>query len=171
MDETLKQPSATGTDPPNPSARAFDLPAGGKGTSLICLNEGPARNRLLETLTGMGYQVSLPASSEEVLRGMRFHVYDLVIVDENFATADQTQNQILAYLESLPMSTRRRMFVAMVSSRFQTNDSLAAFNHSVNIVINPQNIDETDRILRTAIQENNSFYHVFKETMAKLGRI
>ncbi|MDZ4165464.1 MAG: hypothetical protein U1C55_10080 [Smithellaceae bacterium] len=102
---------------------------------------------------------------------MRFHVYDLVIVDENFATADQTQNQILAYLESLPMSTRRRMFVAMVSSRFQTNDSLAAFNHSVNIVINPQNIDETDRILRTAIQENNSFYHVFKETMAKLGRI
>jgi len=170
MDETMKQSSATGADTFDPPARPFDLLVRDKSAALLRLNDVHLRGRWREMLTATGRQVSTPASAEDALREMRLHVYDMVIVEENMGTSDPAEQELLAYLESLPMSIRRRMFVILVSSRLSTNDKLAAFHHSVNLVLNPRDIDETDRILKSAIQENNAFYHIFKETIVKLGR-
>jgi hypothetical protein len=47
---------------------------------------------------------------------------------------------------------------------------MAAFNKSVNLVINPKNIDDFEKILKRALADNIAFYRVFKETLMKFGR-
>ena len=98
------------------------------------------------------------------------HTYDVIVVNESFAAPQQDANDILRYLENLGMATRRKIFVALITDRFRTMDNMAAFNRSVNMVINTKNMDDVAMILQRGISENASFYYVFKETLKKEGR-
>ena len=69
------------------------------------------------------------------------------------------------------MSTRRNMFVAMVSSRYRTMDNMMAFNTSVNLIINIKNIEDIGKILGRGITDTELFYSIFKETLKDAGRI
>ena len=68
----------------------------------------------------MDYQITVAESARDALKRMRYHIYDLIVVDENFDTKNPDANGVLIYLERLQMSTRRNIFVAMVSSRYRT---------------------------------------------------
>jgi len=48
---------------------------------------------------------------------------------------------------------------------------MAAFNKSVNLVINTKNIDDARTIIKWGISENTAFYRVFRESMQKTGKI
>jgi hypothetical protein len=100
---------------------------------------------------------------------MRFHIYDVVILNENFDTENPDTNIVLNFLANLNAGTRRQIFVALLSNRFRTMDNMAAFNKSVNVVVNMKNIDDIGIILRRSFNDNTAFYQVFKETMKKKG--
>jgi environmental stress-induced protein Ves len=112
----------------------------------------------------------VPASAQDALKNLRYHVYDLIVVNDNFDTDNPVNNEVLNYVANLNMSTRRKMFVAMVSNIFRTGDSMAALNHSVNYVINLKNMGDIGQIITSAIADNEEFYHVFRETMRKKER-
>jgi hypothetical protein len=78
---------------------------------------------------------------------MRFHLYDIVVVNDNFDRSGQETNAVLDYLENLSMSTRRQIFVALVTDTYRTFDNMAAFNRSVNLTINVKNIDDVNKII------------------------
>jgi putative AlgH/UPF0301 family transcriptional regulator len=61
------------------------------------------------------------------------------------------------------MSIRRQVFVVLISSTFATMDDMHAYNKSVNLIINKDEISEIGLILKKEIEENEYFYHVFKE--------
>ena len=67
------------------------------------------------------------------------------------------------------MTTRRELFVCLISSRYRTMDHMFALNKSVNMIINIKNMGDFGKILSTAITENDIFYRAYKET-AKLAR-
>jgi hypothetical protein len=103
---------------------------------------------------------------------MRFHVYDLIIVNENFDVADtQSGNEVLNYLQNLVSALRRNIFVALLTDNYRTIDNMMAFNKSVNLVINTKNIDDFATIIKQGLDDNQAFYSVFKETLKKLGRV
>jgi hypothetical protein len=93
------------------------------------------------------------------------------VVNENFETEIPDDNLVLEYLNHLPMTTRRNIFVAMVSSRFRSMNNMAAFNQSVNLIIDIKNVDKAGPILKYGIADNEAFYHVFNETLKKTGRV
>ena len=119
----------------------------------------------------MGYQVTEPAAARDALKNMRFHVYDVVVVNDNFDRSGKEANAVLDYLENLSMSTRRQIFVAMISDTYRTLDNMAAFHRSVNITINTKNIDDVDKIIAQGKADNEAFYHIFRETLKKTSRI
>lgn len=153
------------------SDRPFDFIGEGEATALLCETDPAARERLGESLKALGYQITAPKTALEALKAMRFHVFDLVVLNERFDTADPGANDVLAYLESLPMVTRRRLFVALVSECCRTTDNMAAFNRSVNLVINPANLGDIGQILRQGVSDNRAFYRVFQETLQKMGKL
>jgi CheY-like chemotaxis protein len=151
------------------SDRPFDFVEVGIGTALVCESDIAAREKISSVLREMGYQIREPASLKDAFKNMRFHIYDVVILNENFDTENTDSNIVLNFLANLNAGTRRQIFVALLSKRFRTMDNMAAFNKSVNVVVNMKNIDDIDIILRRSFNDNTAFYQVFKETLKKKG--
>ena len=100
---------------------------------------------------------------------MRFHVFDLVVLDENYE-GNPESNHVLQYLERLPMNTRRNIFVLLLGNDLSTGDNMTAFNKSVNLVVNLKDADELEKVLKQSLTEHEEFYRVFKESLKKVGR-
>jgi CheY-like chemotaxis protein len=163
----LKEVASEGYDAAD---RPFDFVEEGGATVLVCESDPAIREKISGSLMELGYRITAPTMTKDALKAMRFHVFDVVIIDELFDAADPQANSVLLYLEEMPMTTRRRFFVALLSARFRTMDNMAAFNRSVNIVINIKNIDEMGKIIKQGVADNKAFYHVFLETLQKMGK-
>jgi predicted Zn finger-like uncharacterized protein len=140
-------------------------------TALICEADETIRNRIKSVLSHIGYQISQADDYRSALRSMRYHVYDLLVVNELFGSTDPNTNGILIYMERMWMSIRRNMFVTLLTSRFRTMDQMMAFNKSVDLIVNIENISDFEKILLHAVKEKEAFYRIFKDTMKRIGRI
>jgi len=159
-----------GADSYDADEKPFDFLEEGQETALLCEPDPAIRAKIRKALDDMGYHTTEPDSAREVLKQMRFHVFEMVVINERFDTTKPDLNNVLRYLEQLPMTTRRNIFVTLITDRFRTNDNMAAFNKSVNLVVNLNNVDNCKKIIKRAVADNIAFYRVFKETLAKFGR-
>jgi DNA-binding response OmpR family regulator len=125
---------------------------------------------IFEALELMEYQITEAESTRDALKRMRYHNYDLFVVNENFDTDNPESNGILLYLERLSMGVRRNMFIALVSNRFRTMDNMMALNKSANLIINIKNIEDIGKILSRGITDNEYFYRIFKAALKEAGR-
>ncbi|MCE5261948.1 MAG: hypothetical protein LLG97_00270 [Deltaproteobacteria bacterium] len=150
--------------------RPFDFIMEGTLTALVCEPDPAVREKISADLQELNYQITTPASAKEALKAMRFHVFDLIVLNEHFDAADPETNDLLRYLEDLNMSTRRRIFVALISDQYRTMDNMAAFSRSVNMVINLKSIEDVGKIIKLGVSDNQAFYHVFQETLQKTGK-
>ncbi|MBP9020666.1 MAG: hypothetical protein KBG01_03965 [Syntrophobacterales bacterium] len=148
----------------------FDFIEENAETSLICCTAPEVREKVSAALNNLGFHISTASNARDALKKMRFHVYNVVILDENFDTGNPETNDVLAYLQGLSMATRRRIFAALISDKYRTMDNMAAFYRSVNLVINPKNIDNIGVILKRGINDHIAFYRVFNEMLKKTGK-
>jgi predicted Zn finger-like uncharacterized protein len=139
-------------------------------TSLLCEQNPVARQTIESALNLMDYQITVAASARDALKRMRYHTYDLIVVNESFDTNNPDANGVLIYLERLGMSVRRNIFVAMISNRYRTMDNMMAFHDSVNLIVNIKNIEDVGKILSRGITDTQLFYNVYRETLKELGR-
>ena len=153
------------------SEKPFDFVEEGSETALLCEPDPAIRAKIRMALKKMEYNITEPKSAVEALKQMRFHVFELVVLNELFDTQDPDKNKLLKYMAQLTMDTRRNIFLALVTNRFRTMDSMMAFNKSVNLIVNVNNVDEMQKILKRSVDDNTAFYHVVKESLAKTGNI
>jgi CheY-like chemotaxis protein len=153
------------------SEKPFDFVEEGVETALLCEPEPAIRAKITTALYNMGYHTTAPQSYKDTLKQMRFHIFDMVVLNERFGTSDPDMNSVLNYLDRLNMSIRRNIFLTLITNRFRTMDNMAAFNKSVNLIVNLKNINEIEKILRRGIADNKAFYRVFKESLIKTGRV
>jgi len=165
------------------SEKPFDFLEEGVETALVCEHDQVLREKIHSALQRMGYHVTMAESARIALKYMRFHVFELVVLDENFDGTDARTNHVLQYLGHQAMNTRRNIFVVLLGNRFRTGDNMIAFNNSANLVIRAltehrefyqvfkETLKKTGRkILKRALTEHREFYQVFKETLKKTGR-
>ena len=153
------------------SEKPFDFVEEGVETALLCEPDSAIRTKIITALYNIGYHTTAPQSHKDALKQMRFHVFDMVVLNERFGTKNPDMNNILKYLDRLNMSIRRNIFVTLVTSRFRTMDNMAAFNKSVNLIVNLKNINEIEKIIRRGVTDKEIFYRVFKESLIKTGRV
>lgn len=136
-------------------------------TALLCESDAVIREKLKPALQVLEYHITEVPNSREALKKMRYHTYDLILLNEYFDTRDPDANAVLIYLERMGMETRRNIFVTLLSSRFRTMDNMVAFQKSANMILNLRNIDDFDKILQRGLADYGLFYKVFKETFAQ----
>ena len=139
-------------------------------TALVCESNPLVRKTITNALDVLDYQITEAESTRDALKRMRYHNYDLFVINENFDTDNPEANGILLYLERLGMVVRRNMFIALVSDRFRTMDNMMALNKSANLIINSKNIDDIGKILSRGITDNEYFYRIFKGTLKEVGK-
>ena len=139
-------------------------------TALVCESNPLVRKTVTKALEVLDYQITEAESTRDALKRMRYHNYDLFVINENFDTDNPESNGILLYLERLSMLVRRNMFIALVSDRFRTMDNMMALNKSANLIINSKNIDDIGKILSRGITDNEFFYRIFKGTLKEVDK-
>lgn len=152
------------------SDKPFDFIEEGALTALICESDEGVGEKIKAALVSIGYHTTTPGNARETLKRMRFHQFDMVVINERFDATNPDQNNILRYIERLGMDVRRNMYVVLVTGRFRTMDNMIAFNKSVNLTVNLSNIDDLEKIIRRGLAENDVFYKVFRESLQRVGR-
>ncbi len=153
----------------DPSEKPFDFLEEEAKTAIVCENDPKVLKAILPVLDIMEYSTSVAESLRDALRKMKYHTYDMVLVNETFDNSAPENNGILIYLEHMLMEVRRNIFVGLLTRRYRTMDNMAAFLRSVNITINLADVDKIDRILSRGINEYELFYAIYKESAKKLG--
>lgn len=149
----------------------FEFVEEGVRTALVCEQNEEARGQVCAALEQLEFNVTAAESTRDALRFMRFHVFDLIALDESFDGADLDSNHMLQYLGQFPIGTRRNIFVVLLSNEFKTGDRMAAFNRSVNLVVNLAEVDGLEIFLKHGLKESEDFYGILKEGLKKLGRL
>jgi predicted Zn finger-like uncharacterized protein len=147
------------------SEKPFDFIEEEGKAALMCESEAVVREKLKPTLELLEYHISEVHNSRDALKKMRYHNFDLILLNEYFDTRDPDSNPILIYLERMAMETRRNIFVVLLSSRHRTMDHMIAFQKSVNMILNLRNIDDFDKILQRGLADYGLFYKVSKESI------
>ncbi|MBW1745352.1 MAG: zinc-ribbon domain-containing protein [Deltaproteobacteria bacterium] len=155
----------------NASEKPFDFVEEGVETALLCETNPAILPKIKLSLKNMGYHTTEAQSALDALKQMRFHVFDVVVLNEKFDAHNPDENNVLKYLKQLSMDVRRNIFAVLITDRFRTMDNMAAFHKSVNMVVNLNNIEEIEKILKSGITDNTIFYQVFKESLAKIGKV
>lgn len=138
--------------------------------AMVCCVSEEVTKSICDSIKELKYSPDIPVDVQDAFDKIRFNQYDLIIIDENFGNKGLEGNEFLRHLQFMPMSTRRRIFVALIGSRFKTFDNMAAFEQSVNLVININDVANIKVILRKAISDNDQFYKVYRESLTKFGK-
>lgn len=154
----------------NPADRPFDFIEEEGKTALVCEHQPQLQKTIMDALDQMEYQITVAENARDALKRMRYHVYDIVVVDEDFDTRTPEANGVLIYLERMTMNTRRNMFVTLISNRNRTMDNMSALMKSVNLIVNIKNISDLGKILGRGLTEHLAFYRVYREKLKETGR-
>ena len=141
----------------------------GARSALVCVDEPGRLKAVKEALEELNYYSSVASSVKEALSKLRYNQYDLVMLDEEFCGETAENNTILRYLQPMPMSTRRNIFLMLISSQVSTLDNLMAFSKSVNAMINASDIQKVKLVLERAIADHRRFYKVYWDLTKSIG--
>jgi hypothetical protein len=148
--------------------KPFDFLVEEAKTSLICVLDQDLQKKINSVLSDLEYLNTIAESARDALKKMRYHTFDIVVLDELFDCKNSQSNGVLIYLKHLPMGMRRNIFSILLTNRFQTMDNMEAFHKSVNMIINKAHINELKKILLRGIADNEVFYKVFTNTAKKI---
>lgn len=150
-----------------------DAPAGYAGrskTALVCEDNQDLQKTVISALKEMQYEADIAANADEAIEKIRFNQYDVIVLNEIFSGKTPEDNEVLRYLQEMPMATRRHIFLALTGKDLPTQDNMKAFEKSANVVINEKDVSGLKNVLQRAIPDNEQFYKVYKESLIKLGK-
>jgi CheY-like chemotaxis protein len=141
-----------------------------KKLALVMENDVQQVDRLRKTVEALGYRYVSAENIPTAINKMRHNHFDLILLFDRFDGVDLTQSPILEYLNSIPLSVRRRIFLALIGDGFKTMDHMTAFVMSANMVIAGKDLERLLAILQHGIADNDFFYKAFRETLAETGK-
>jgi len=168
----IQKASAAGTDYGYGDVDfSLDFYEGGLKLALVMDNEITGPEKLRSAVEKLGYRYVVAENTKEAIGKMRFHHFDLIILSDGFDGIGLEKSPVLQYLNQLPMSIRRNIFLALIGDSFNTRDLMIAFSMSANLVINRGDLDNVTAILSHGISENEKFYKVFSDTLVELSKV
>lgn len=142
-----------------------------EGDQLALILDDTNKAAWTKYLTEMGYKIEYSKSPEKAVHKMKFTQFHVVVLHENFGGIMLEESPFYQSIRDMPMTTRRRIFVALVGKNFKSTNNMQAFQHSVNLVVNEKDLGKAPQILKRAISDNDAFYKIFRETLKALGKV
>jgi hypothetical protein len=150
-------------------ANRLDIFEPGDVTALVCTDVPEVQRLVVDQLTSLNYKLHTGLFIEDILLKLRAHVYDVVVISENFAATDIETNPILLEATRAPAAQRRKQLLVLVGSSVQTNDEFEAFQHSVDLVVNLADVMNLRPVVRRALLRTQEFYQPLQECLKAAG--
>src|SRR5271169_4812992 len=100
---------------------------------LVCEDNAEFKSAISAALEGLKYAIEFAASADDAFEKLKFNQYGIIVLNERFGGSTQENNAVYKFLQFMPMSARRRIFLALVGKDFKTGDNMTAFSKSSNI--------------------------------------
>ncbi len=143
-----------------------------EGTKLALVLDGdPIRkDSIRSAVEALEFRYVESPGTRDAISKMRFHVFDLVVLAEGFDSQPLEHSPIINSINHLSMTVRRKIFLALLGDQFQTTDNMMAFAMSANLVVNPNDVDKLQAVLKKALADNERFYKVYMDSVKELGK-
>lgn len=138
--------------------------------ALILMQEGPAREKVIGSLEGIGYRAELVESTIDAIEKIQFVDYACIVLHSQYESNGINTSAFHKQMCALNMSKRRFIFYILVGREFKTLYNLQALVYSANLVVNDQEIPKFDIILRKAIPEYEELFGPIMEELRHHGR-
>jgi predicted Zn finger-like uncharacterized protein len=136
----------------------------------LVLADDDIAEKVKTAVEGLGYRYIPAPNTRDALGKLRFHRFDIIIITEGFDGQELENSPIRNYLNTLSMSSRRRIFLALIGDKFKSMDDMMAYTMSANAVINTKDADRLSNMLKQGIAEHERFYKVFMDTLVEVGK-
>ena len=140
-------------------------------SALVCEDDAALKSAISVVLQRLKYSIEFAADAEDGLKKLKFNQYGLIILNERFGGAAPETNLTYKFLQAMPMSTRRHIFLVFTGRDFKTGDNMTAFAKSANMVVNEKDLPDLGTVLKKSIADNDTFYKVFRESLLKMGKM
>ncbi len=152
------------------SNKPFDFLDENAKTALLCVSHPIASELALKIMNSMQYHIENVDNRQTALTRMKYHLFNVLIIDDDFDINRQGCKNILEYLIELDMMSRRKIVVFLLSKRLSTGDNMASFQLSVNQTMNIGKLNGMEVLIKRTIKEHEQFYSIFNESLKKTGK-
>jgi hypothetical protein len=137
--------------------------------ALLALSAQDVITACKDILRELNYKVLVAASHEDFTARFNNIQFQVVILEEDFASHTAGGNLTLRTLQRLPMQQRRHATIVLLGHNFQTLHTLQAYAHSVHAVVNWADLGSLSQIIQQVVAENTLFLNVFREAQLRVG--
>ena len=122
-----------------------------------------------DVLRELNYKVLVASSHEDFATRFNNIQFQVVILEEEFASHTADGNTTLRTLQRMPMHQRRHATIVLLGHNFQTLHALQAFSQSVHAVVNWADLGSLSQIVQQVVAENTLFLNVYREAQLRVG--
>lgn len=138
-------------------------------TALLLYTPSPERDRIVEAIESIGYQIIVEENTEDAMERMRF-VNVACVIYEAEKDGPLDSSTFHRYMRTMSMERRRYLFYILIGSSFNTLYNIEALAHSANLVINAKELEFVETILRKSIPEYEELFGPLMEEMGAFGK-
>jgi hypothetical protein len=120
-----------------------------------------------------GYKVHAASNHDDFIVRFGRIQYQLVLIEELFASNAPEENITLRYIQHMPMAQRRHVVFILLGNSFNTLNTLQAFQQSVHAVVNRDEMallgpSILAPIIQRVVSDNDLFLHVYRDTQLQI---
>jgi hypothetical protein len=128
------------------------------------------REACQKLVASMGYGAHVVSTQTGALEALQQVPYRLVFLDVAFDGTSPETNIALVLIRERPLDQRRYMFVVLCGAALATADSLTAYSHGVNLVLNHAELCNCSMDLLQYMAEHERLYRVYRELRQQTGK-
>jgi len=121
-------------------------------------------------LNELGYKAQSVATHDEFQTRSMSVQYQLILIEDSFASLTSGENTSLRMIQDLPMALRRHATFILVGSAFQTMNTMQAFRQSVHAVVNPADASKLKPILQQVAADNAVFMTAYWDIQNRIAQ-
>lgn len=156
--------------PPIPAEEPKGYPEEEQARALVCVNVPAERLQVITSLKQIGYVPHSIKDPGEAIERLRIEAYAIVVLCDGFDPPEQGGPSIQSYLANMGMTRRRNIHVVLIDPNLASNDQRAAFSHSVDLVLHPNDLPHFEEALGHSKTEKEIRYRVLKESLRAMGK-
>jgi hypothetical protein len=147
----------------------FDFTNPGDRPALIAFSNPSYLAIARPVLKDLGFNVHEAANHQDFMVRYSQRPYELVMIEQLFASEKPEENISLEYVQELPMTQRRDTVFVLLGESFESMDTLAAFVLSVHAVINAQDMPNLAQVVQQALADNSMVLSTLRETSSRIA--
>lgn len=138
--------------------------------ALVLAKQEQGRDKIVEAIESLGYQVELVGSATEAIEKMAFCNYAMVALHSRFEGKSINSSVFHQHMQAMRMSSRRYIFYFLIGPEFHTLYELQALSVSANLVVNDREVPKLNMILMKKIPEYERLFGQIIEEIRNQGK-